>query len=110
MITVFGGAGVLISDTLDLAEMPRLRRLMSETYFGGFDMSRFDIVGSHERRPQFINAVSTAIGMPLPASHRENVTAPMAERDELMSDRKTIAQLRFLLQDDIRFYETYARC
>nr|WP_294518782.1 hypothetical protein [uncultured Rhodopila sp.] len=95
---------------LELAEIPRLRRLMSETFLGGFDMTRFDVIGAHERRTEFISAVSAAVGIPLAASHRENVTAALAERDDLMSDGKLMAQLRFLLQDDIRFYETYARC
>jgi hypothetical protein len=93
---------------LELATLPKLRRLMSETYFGGFDMRRFDVIGTHERREQFLIAVSNAIGRPLSMMFRENVTPPSEERGNLMTDTKLMAKLRLLLEDDIRFYETHS--
>jgi hypothetical protein len=94
---------------LEIAEIPMLRRLMSETFFGGFDMRRFDIIGAHDRRNEFITAVSNAVGIPLSTTHRENVTPPSEERGNVLSDTTMIAKLRHLLQDDIRFYEAHAR-
>ncbi len=93
---------------LDLAEIPKLRRLMSESYFGGVDMRRFDVIGTYDRRAQFVDAVSGQIGTSLSAGKRENVTPSLDERGEATADAKLIAKLRNLLQDDIRFYEAHA--
>src|SRR5437868_9585637 len=34
-------------DILDMARLPLLRHLYSRTYFGSFDMSRFNLIGCH---------------------------------------------------------------
>jgi hypothetical protein len=90
---------------LETAEIPAMRRLMSHTYFGGYDMKRFDIIGTHNDRTAFIQAVSNLIGVPLSADVRTNVTPPSEERDNTLTDGAVMAKLRDLLQDDIRFYE-----
>jgi hypothetical protein len=90
---------------LEMAEIPSLRRLMSRTYFGGYDMGRFDVIGTYDNRIAFVEAVSKLIGVPLAAHIRENVTPPSEERDNILADAKVNATLRNLLQDDIRFYE-----
>lgn len=90
---------------LEVAEMPSMRRLMSSSYFGGYDMGRFDVIGIHDNRTAFVEAVSKLIGVPLSAHIRENVTPPSEERDNILADAKVMAKLRDLLQDDIRFYE-----
>jgi hypothetical protein len=90
---------------LEMAEIPCMRRLMSSTYFGGFDMGRFDVIGTHDRRTAFVEAVSNLISVPLSAHIRENVTPPSEERDNVLADAKVIAKLRDLLQDDIRFFD-----
>ena len=92
---------------LETAEIPSLRRLTSGTYFGGYDMRRFDVIGTHDNRAAFINAVSSLIGVPLSADIRENVTPSSEERDNVRADAKVIAKLRDLLQDDIRFFDEY---
>jgi hypothetical protein len=92
---------------LEMAQIPVLRRLMSVTFFGDFDMRRFDVIGAHERRSEFIDEVSKVVGIPLSTAHRENVTPPSEERGNVLSDTIMITKLRYLLQDDIRFYETY---
>ena len=40
---------------LEMAQIPVLRRLMSVTFFGDFDMRRFDVIGAHEHRSEFID-------------------------------------------------------
>jgi hypothetical protein len=90
---------------LEVAEMPNMRRLMSCSYFGGYDMGRFDVIGTHDNRTAFVEAVSKLIGVPLWAHIRENVTPPSEERDNVLADAKVNAKLRHLLEDDIRFYE-----
>src|ERR1700722_7843018 len=93
---------------LEVAEMPSMRRLMSSSYFGGYDMARFDVIGTHDNRTAFVEAVSKLIGVPLSAHIRENVTPTSEERDNVLADAKVNARLRLLLQDDIRFYEACA--
>ena len=93
---------------LETAEIPSLRRLMSDTYFGGFDMRRFDVIGTHDNRTAYIEAVSNLIGVRLSPDIRVKVTPPSEERDNVLADAKVIAKLRDLLQDDIRFYEACA--
>jgi hypothetical protein len=53
---------------------------MSQTYFGGYDMGRFDIIGTYADRDAFIRAVSDLIGIPLSTHERENVTPASEER------------------------------
>ena len=43
---------------LEVAEIPCMRRLMSSTYFGGYDMGRFDVIGTYGNRTAFVDAVS----------------------------------------------------
>jgi hypothetical protein len=82
--------------------------LDSSTYFGGYDMGRFDIIGTHDKRTAFLDAVSNLIGVPLSIHIRENVTPPSEERDNVPADAKVIGRLGHLLQDDIRVYEVCA--
>jgi hypothetical protein len=93
---------------LEVAEIPRMRFLMSQTYFGAYDMRRFDVIGTYANRLAFIHEVSNLIGVPLSARERKNVTPPSEERANVLADTKLLARLRFLLQDDVRFYERFA--
>ncbi len=68
-------------------------------------MGRFDVIGTHDHRTAFVDAVSNLIGVPLSAQIRENVTPPSEERDNILADARVIAKLRNLLQDDIRFFD-----
>jgi hypothetical protein len=94
---------------LETAEIPQLRWLMSRTYFGDYDMRRFDVIGVHEQRAAFMKAVSELVGKPLSADVTANVTPPSAARGDAMNDARLLATLRALLSDDLRFYERYAR-
>lgn len=92
---------------LALAEIPSLRWLMSKSYFGGYDMRRFSVIGAHERRSEFFASISSLIGRTLDTNRRENITPISEERGNISSDMRLIARLRHLLQDDIRFYERH---
>lgn len=92
---------------LELAEVPRLRRLMSETYFGGYDMRRFDVIGAYDRRAEFAAAVSARTGLGIAADAPANVTPESHERGDTLADSRLMARLRDLLRDDVRFYEAH---
>jgi hypothetical protein len=92
---------------LETAEIPSLRYLMSRTYFGGYDMSRFDIVGSYDRRQEFRDELSRALGRTLPDEQLVNVTPTSEERGNVKNDRKLTGRLKRLLEDDVRFFEKY---
>jgi hypothetical protein len=94
---------------LETAEIPKLRWLMTQTYFGDYDMRRFDLIGAHERRPTFMRAVSGLIGKSLSPDEKANVTPPTARRGDIMNDARVLAQLRVRLEDDIRFYDVHTR-
>jgi hypothetical protein len=89
---------------LEVAELSALRRLMSSSYFGGYDMRRFDVIGVFERQEAFRTAVSSILGLEIPAAGRVNVTPPSEERGNVLCDTKLMAKLRHLLADDIRFF------
>jgi hypothetical protein len=57
-------------------------------------MRRFDIIGTHDNRTAFVEAVSNLIGVPLSAHIRENVTPTSEERDIVLADAKVNATLR----------------
>ena len=89
---------------LETAEIPQLRWLMSRTYFGDYDMRRFDVIGTYERRAAFMAAVSDLIGKPLSPDVKVNVTPPSEARGDAENDARLQTRLRTLLQDDIRFH------
>jgi hypothetical protein len=92
----------------EFAHIPALRYLMSRSYFGGYDMRGFDVVGVYDRRREYFDEVSRRLGISLLADGLENVTPPSEERGNVMADSKLIRQLRDLLRDDVRFYERYS--
>lgn len=94
---------------VEAAQLPILRRLFSETYFGGFDMGRFDLIGRHEAREDTLIALSQGIGTSLDLAIRENITPDSDERLEMVENLMLRRQLEDILVDDVRFYERYAR-
>jgi hypothetical protein len=83
-----------------------LQRLMSETYFGGYDMSRFDFIGFNASRLIDIPKLSKMIGLPLDATVQVNRTETGWERRaEIKNDPTVMARLSALLADDISFFE-----
>lgn len=92
---------------LETAAIPALRRLMSQTYFGDYDMGRFDVIGDFAKRAEYLAAVSRRLSIKLGSDIADNVTPYSRERQEVLADRRMIDRLRDLLLDDVRFYERY---
>jgi hypothetical protein len=90
---------------LEFASYPGFKALMSETYFGGFDMNRFDFIGFYETRKSDIPRLAKALNLPLVASVYENRTSASDERLEVESDRSLRRNLTDLLAADVAFYE-----
>lgn len=92
----------------DFARLPLVRNLYSFSYFGGFDMSRFDILGDYRNRTAGIARLSQIIGHPLNSEERVNVTPPSLDRQAVEADETLKAGLRDILIEDVRFFEKYA--
>ncbi|HET6609453.1 MAG TPA: hypothetical protein VFG62_22465, partial [Rhodopila sp.] len=90
---------------IETARLPILRYLFSVSYFGGFDMGRFDIIGRHEDRETALTKLSCLIETPLDVHTRENITAQSEERKQMESDPWLRRRLEDILKEDIRFYE-----
>ena len=93
----------------EMARLPLLRRLYSKTYFEGFDMGRFDLIGRHDSREAALKRLSDLIGTSLDITIRENVTEASEERREMESNLAFQRELEDILADDIKFYERFAR-
>lgn len=91
----------------EFAKRYPLRNLMSEEYFGDFDMDLFDYVGFSDLRQEAFDGISSLIGVPLKHEVHLNKTDVAHEgvRQAIGIDKRLIASLRSTLQDDIRFYE-----
>jgi hypothetical protein len=82
---------------------------MSETYFGDFDMSRFDFIGFYENRDADIPRLAKDLGLPLVAAVHQNRTSQTIERLELEADVSVRKRLTDLLAADVAFYERLRR-
>jgi hypothetical protein len=96
-------------DIIQTARLPLLRTLYSETYFGDFDMGRFDLIGRHENRESALAKLSRQFNVTLDATIRDNVTPPSEERLTANSDTRLRSELESILLQDIRFYDQHAR-
>jgi hypothetical protein len=92
-------------DVFQFALYPALARLMSDTYFGGYDMARFDFIGFHESRAQDIHRLGLTLELPLRSEVHENPTLESLERRVLESGPAAIGRLRDLLAPDVAFYD-----
>jgi len=89
---------------VDFARYPKIRRLMSQTYFGNIDLQRFGFIGFHETREADLPRLSSLIGLPLDSSLYLNKTAESTDRPIVSQDRSVTDALESLLSDDIAFY------
>lgn len=94
---------------LEFAAYPGINRLMSETYFGGFDMGRFDFIGFYESRDTDIRRLAGELGLPLRADRHENRTADSDERRAIEADASIRRRLTDILAADVAFYERLHR-
>ena len=90
---------------LDFAKYPGIQRLMSDTYFGGFDMNRFDFIGFYETRDVDIPRLASSLGLPLVAETHIHKTIGSAERLSVEADASIRQSLADLLTEDMVFYE-----
>lgn len=93
---------------IDFANLPAIRHLYNETYFGGFDMNRFNILGRYEDRAGFFYKIKDSIGLELDQSICKNVTPMHPERLEDLHNMALLNSLRDILKCDIDFYEKWA--
>ncbi len=96
-------------DVLGLARLPMIRKLYSDTYFGGWDTGRLDFIGRHETRADDLQRLAGMLGVNMDASLHMNATEPDGvnlEKDAILSDRRVVKSLHDTLATDIRFYET----
>jgi hypothetical protein len=89
--------------------LPLIRFLFSRTYFEGFDMGRFDLIGQYSDRESTLKRLSERIGVPLDCSIAENVTSKTQEMLEAFANQALRRTLEDILAEDIRFFERHAR-
>ena len=94
---------------LEFAAYPGISTLMSETYFGGVDMRRFDFIGFHETRAADLGRLGADLGFALAAGTHENRTADTAERQEIKADPALRRRVAGLLAADMAFYDRLRR-
>lgn len=90
-----------------LAMLPTIRFLYSKTYFGGFDMNRFDFIGDYGDYSQELQRLGVQLGVEFDFDLRVNVTGEILG-DDSKFDASEIAALTETLAEDIKFYEQYA--
>nr|WP_156886323.1 hypothetical protein [Pseudomonas alcaliphila] len=90
-----------------LAMLPAIRFLYSKTYFGGFDMRRFDFVGDYSEYPSELQRLGGRLGVTFDSALRLNVT-PAIKEGVLNLAPADICSLSDILAEDILFYEQYA--
>lgn len=92
-------------DIFDFARYPSFSTLMSQSYFGSFDMTRFDFIGFHENRATDLLKLSKVLGIPLQSTMHENPGLFNAHRNEIRKNRGSLDILRDILKEDVVFYE-----
>ena len=89
---------------VQFARWPQIQRLASQTYFGDFDMHRFDFIGSFENRAADLKRLGAELGLALEGVLHDNRLVKDAERERLKSDPALQSELAELLREDIVFY------
>jgi hypothetical protein len=84
-------------DIFSFAPYPMFTTLMSQTYFGGFEMERFDFIGYHDTRESDLPLLGRLLGLPLRGDVHENKTPSASERDALQANTSAMRRLRDLL-------------
>jgi hypothetical protein len=93
---------------LETAQLPLLRKLYSETYFGGFDMRRFNRIGRYENYERVLRGLAQDLAVSFPQTPHLNITPVSEERALTEQDSSIRSQLRDLLIDDLKFYDRWA--
>ena len=89
------------------ARLPVVRYLLSRTYFGGFDMDRFDFIGFIDTYTNDMRRLAQVLSVPV-AETKENANVYPGYRDEvadIRANRSLVSDLEDSLLEDIRFYD-----
>ena len=89
---------------IEFSKYPKIQTLMSETYFGGVDIDRFDFIGFYEYYEADYRLFFEKIGVSAIDPERINVTEASSDREQTASDRRLCEALRASLDKDVRFY------
>lgn len=97
-------------DLLRFARLPEISRCYAGCFFRDVDMHRFDFIGDYARLDAETARLEALLGRAGTRDARNANRFPgYAElKAELLEDAALTAQLRAILADDIRFYETHA--
>jgi len=88
------------------AAYPEFRNHMSEVYFGGVDMDRFDFIGFFEDLETDLARLARLAGVPLSIERHDNRSAVDDERRaSLLANEAALARLARIVHDDIVFYD-----
>lgn len=91
---------------LTFAQYPAIQTLLSETYFGGVDLERFDFIGVYERRRHDLLRLSRMLGLAFdPDLHLNQADPATAEAQDLLADTALMAAVRDRLSQDVALYE-----
>lgn len=82
-----------------------IANLMSETYFGGFDMKRFDFIGFHETREIDIRRLSELVGAEISPRVHLNPTRYNEQDEYLIHNQNTRNRIADIVKTDIDLYE-----
>lgn len=86
----------------ELASLPPMRHLYSQTYFGNFDINKMDFIGIHEFRELSMKKLSSKLNKNFHNDFHENRTPQKA--DDLNFDQFD-EDLENILSADIKFYD-----
>jgi hypothetical protein len=89
------------------ARLPPIRRLYTSVFFGGVDMSMFDLIGFYEQAEKGFAWLRQTIGSTASVPKQTtNTNAPHeGDRAALLDDTRRLAGLRDILREELSFYE-----
>lgn len=98
-------------DIFSFAAYPAINTLMSETYFGGFDTTRFEFVGFHENRQNDLARLAELLDAQFDMDLHSNNTSDlldedlMHERHDITESLETRQKITDILAKDVKFFE-----
>jgi hypothetical protein len=100
----------VLDEAPPLREFARaLPRLLTEVYFAGANMERFDFIGRQEYLSEDLSALARSTGVRLaPVARVNEVHEGNVDYEAARADAALIRDLRSVLADEIAFYERWA--
>ena len=89
---------------VDFVDHPKIRKCLSETFFGGYDINNLDFVGIQEQYSKSLQIIGKTIGVQL-IEQRKNVTTKKEEYSQALRTKKNIRMIEDALKEDIKLYE-----